>query len=125
MRRKSGFILITTTLVLLALSVTLVAATFSFSLGSTVRSLALERGEGVLSLADGCMEEVLFRIRGDADYGDATIDIGGVACVVDVERSGDDYTITAETMNNGHTRRVTVEANRGASRLTLNSWIVE
>lgn len=125
MQRKSGFILITTTLVLLALSVTLVAATFSFSLGSTARSLALERGEQTLAFADGCMEEALFRIRGDANYGDATIDLEGVTCTVDVERSGDDYTITTETTNSGHTRRVTVQANRGASQVTLTSWGVE
>lgn len=125
MGKKPGFILITTTLILLALSVTLVAATFSFSLGSSDRSLALERGEQALALADGCMEEALFQIRNDADYGDATIDLGGLSCAVDVERTRDDYMITVETASNGHTRRVIVEAHRGANQMALSSWVVE
>ncbi len=125
MRKKPGFILITTTLVLLALSVTLVAATFSFSLGSTGRALALERGEQSLARADGCMEEALFRLRGDTAYDDETIDLEGVTCAINVTRSGDDYTVIAEATSNGYVRRVTVEANRGVNRVTLNSWIVE
>lgn len=125
MRQESGFILITTVLVLLALSVTLAAATLSFSLGSTSRSLALERGGRVLALADGCMDEALFRIRGNAAYDDETIDLGDTDCAVSVERTGDDYTVITEVVDDGHTRRVTAEVNRGASQLTLQSWLVQ
>ncbi|QQR78604.1 MAG: hypothetical protein IPJ68_06065 [Candidatus Moraniibacteriota bacterium] len=125
MHQKPGFILITTTLILLAVSVTLVAATFSFSLGSTGRSLALERGEQALAMTEGCMEEALFRIRGNADAGDETIELDGVACDIEVERAGDDYTVVVEVESSGHTRRVTAEANRGANQMTLSSWIVE
>ncbi len=125
MRRQSGFILVATVLILLAFSVTLAAASFASLFGATGRSLSVERGARALALAEGCMEEALFRIREDSGYDGGTVDLGDAECAVDVTRSGEDYAVTAMVTLDSHTRRISAEARRDTSRVTLISWRVQ
>ncbi|MFA9262618.1 MAG: hypothetical protein ACEQSB_04670 [Undibacterium sp.] len=125
MKKKPGFILITTVFILLALSVTLTLALANFSLGSTGRTLALERGERVLALAEGCTEEVLFQVRENPSFDDTTVPLGNETCDTDIQVSGNEYTVRVSVTSEGHTRGVTTKFTRGTERLVLSSWKVE
>lgn len=125
MRRQSGFALILVVLALLALFATLSVTLLSVSLGGNARALAVQRGSTTTSLAEGCMEEVLGRVRADVEYTGGAIDLEGTACTAEVNSGSEQSSATATVSVDGHVRTVTTTFVREASVIRVLSWLSE
>lgn len=119
---RKGFIAITTVLILSAVIASITATVFWLSVGESQSAFTLMKGEQALQLSEGCVEDVLSRIRTDENYAGGTIPYPEGECVVDISRDVDRRTIHAYSNANDSVRRVVVVIDRTVSGVSLVSW---
>lgn len=84
-------------------------------------SLAEERGQGSLALAEGCAEDAILSSYYDINYSGGTENYPEGSCVVGVAKDGNNWTITTAATVSGHTKKVKVKINR-SGKITITSW---
>jgi len=84
-------------------------------------SLAEERGQGSLALAEGCAEDAILSSYYDINYNGGTENYPEGSCVVGVAKDGNNWTITTAATVSGHTKKVEVKINR-SDKITITSW---
>lgn len=120
---KGGFAALSSILILSAIAVVISLSVTIISIGTSQNSLAMNKSLQARYLAESCAEDVLFRIRADANYTTTSITLPTGVCTVTVSKAGSNYTITS-TSQGQYSRTVSVSATR-ASQLTITAWTVQ
>lgn len=121
MNNRSGFALVISVVIFGMVILTIAAAT-AFSLANAqAREVGWQDGLRTQSLAEGCAEYALFKLRDNPSYtGNENVTINGSTCTVRPLISGTPTTIQTEaTVDNRHWR---VEVKVTTSTFTINSW---
>lgn len=95
-KNKKGYVVISTVLILLFVTLG-IAATLSFlSIGSSKVSQSFGDGQQALFLSEACMEEGLLRLKTDIAYVGGTINFPGEQkCHLNIANDGQAYTMQA------------------------------
>lgn len=81
------------------------------------------QGEEALSLADGCIDEALRRIRLDTSYSGGNITTTNGSCIIIVSPSGSDRTITVTaSTTDSYYKSIETNISLSGNTITLNSW---
>lgn len=122
----SGFIALTSVIILGAVVVLLIIGMFGGAVGEMEREGARERGEEALSWANLCLETALGKLREDSGYtGDESIEIENVEGSCDIlpwEPAGGIITIKTEGEVAGYTKKMEAEVEEGSDPLNIISW---
>lgn len=80
------------------------------------------KGSAVLSLADGCGEEALARLRKNSVYAGETITVGDGSCAITVTGSGVDRTVASTATIGSYTKKIEMQITLSDSIISINSW---
>lgn len=121
-RGREAYIAFTTFLILSAV-VLLVGATLALlAVFEAQQSLAREKGDQALYLAEGCMADALLASFYDSGYSGGSETPPEGDCLITVSKVGNNWVLTsAGTVTGGYTRRVRVNILRSGSIQVL-SW---
>lgn len=90
--------------------------------GRIERSLLHVRADGASTIADGCVEEALLRLRLDQSYQGGVLNLNGGSCILSVEANGDEYVIrTTSTLDVAQSTR-TVRTVILQNSIQLKQW---
>ncbi len=73
MQKQAGFVAVVTVLIITAVIVSTVSTVSLLAIGEAQSSLTLFKGEDTLAFVEGCVEDVLLKIRSDSAYSGTSI----------------------------------------------------
>lgn len=118
---QKGFIALTSVLIIGVVVLAITVTVVYLSIGQGQSSFALTKGENQLGLVEGCMEDVLLKIRASASYAGGSITRPEGTCTITVSSVGNVYTVTATSISTDYRRTVRSVVTR-ASTMILTSW---
>ncbi len=93
------------------------------SLGELDMGYDASQGAETLSLADGCLEEGLRRLRLDDSYSGGALNLGDGSCTIGVESSGINRVITVTSTITNYHKVIQMDVDIDSSSvITVNSW---
>ena len=121
-----GFVAITTVLILSAVVVAIATTVTLLSIGEAQSSLSLFKGEDNLSFLEGCVEDVMMKIRADSSYNGASITRPEGTCAITYNPGGTgpvnwDITVTTPPTT-PYQRQLRVIFVRNPTGISLTSW---
>lgn len=124
---QRGFVAITTVLILSAVVVAIATTVTLLSIGEAQSSLSLYKGEDNLSFVEGCVEDVMLKIRADSSYNanGATITRPEGTCLISVNGGLGgpiNWDLTVTSQNTSYQRQIRVIFTRNPTGITLTSW---
>jgi len=121
MNKSSGFIALTSLLVIASLVVLIGVSTSLLSIGDLQSSFSLGKSEDALDLAEACSEEALLGLNEDGVI-PASITLPEGACSITINSNLDNtWDFTVEGTLDFFTKRVNIVATRGTF-LAITSW---
>jgi hypothetical protein len=112
-RTSQGYIAISMVLLLIVVSMAVATTVAFLSIGEGQSALALEKGEGTINVVEECTEDLLIRMRNDADFAasisSTTFTEPEGTC--NLSKSGNTWTIT-NTSPTTYTRTIQVTFTR-------------
>jgi hypothetical protein len=121
--KGNGYIVISMTLILLAVTIG-IATTLSFlSSGESKISEASRLGEQSFFWSDGCLEEGLLRLKNDNSYSGGEVSFPDGTCYININTDGEKYTVQSFFSGAGsyqHGIEAEVEVVNGI--LSVKSW---
>ena len=121
MHSSSGFVVISTVFILLAVALALGVTVTILSVSDAQTSYAISEGTDARSLLDGCAEDTLLFSRASASYVGGTIMRPEGSCSVSLSKAGNRWSATVRT-NGEYDQAATVVFDRTGSKVTLVSW---
>jgi hypothetical protein len=96
-------------------------------LGELDMGYTSQRGAESFSIADGCMEEALRRIKiNSSSYSGSSLSLGGGSCIISVSGAGSNRTITVSSTisSNGNTygKKIQSGITLSGDTITVSSW---
>jgi hypothetical protein len=119
---KKGFIAITTVLIISVVVIALVATIFTLSFSESQSSLALEKGENAVQFSEGCVEDVLLRIRSDENYSATEITYPHGVCYVDIAKNGTTWTVKVHANISDYERSLRVVFEKTITGIVMTQW---
>ena len=125
-KQKGGAILLI--VIIIAVSTLIMAYSSSFlGLGELDLGYTSQKGAEAFSIADGCIEETLHRIRLNTNYGigagTINLSVGNGSCAVDImDIGGDQRRITTSGTIDDYTKRIETELILNGNIITVTSW---
>jgi hypothetical protein len=111
------------TIVIIAAATLIMAFNSSLlGLGDLELGYTLQKGGEATSIADACIEETMRRLRLESDYSGGTLNIGENSCIINVESSGNNRTITTTSTVDIYHKKIKVTATLSDSNTTINTW---
>ncbi len=92
------------------------------SIGEGQSSLALFKGEDVLTFAEGCAEDALLKSRQNSSYAGGNITRPEGTCVVTVSKAGNVWTVTSTTSATAFKRTIQTIFTLNGINATLTTW---
>jgi hypothetical protein len=125
-KNQSGYIALTTVLIILAVVViTAVSVTYS-SIGEAQSGLALYKGEENLHFVEGCVEDMLLEVRSNSSFTSGTISRPEGTCVITVVSKVGSGTVTwtvdTTSQSTAYQRTIRTIFTRSPTVITLTSW---
>jgi hypothetical protein len=80
------------------------------------------RGQENFSLADGCFEETLLRLRKDSAYAGGTLNFGAASCIITVTGGGATRTIVVTASEQNYNSIIDGGITITGSDITVDSW---
>lgn len=120
-----GFVAITTVLILSAVVVAISATVTLLSIGEAQSSLSLYKGEDNLDFVEGCVEDVMLKIRANSSYSGNTIGRPEGACSTSYNPGGTgptNWDITVTSQDASYQRQIRIIFVRNPTGITLTSW---
>lgn len=119
-----GFVAIATVLILSSVVVAIAATVTLLSIGEAQSSLSLYKGEDNLAFIEGCVEDVVLKIRANSTYNGTSILRPEGTCSITYNPGGSgptnwDITVTSAT---AYQRKIEVIFVRNATGINLTSW---
>lgn len=118
---QKGFIAISSVIIVASVVLAISISTTYLMIGEGQSSLASTKGEEALVFVENCMEDALLKIRNEPNYPGGSIVHLSDTCSITVNKSSNNYTITATSTSFDHVRTIQVEATR-TNQLTITSW---
>jgi len=84
-------------------------------LGELDNAYVVDQSYETLSIADGCADEALRKLRTDAGYTGGSLSLGDGSCIITVSGVGSNKTIGIVSTVDEYNRRVEVDVTLGAS----------
>lgn len=111
------------TIVIVGAAALLMAYSASFlGLGDLAIGYDTQRGGEAFSIADGCVEEGLRRLKLDADYGGETLNVGDGSCIITVLPTGNNRLVTAVSALGNYHKAVEANVDIVAGEIIFHSW---
>ena len=116
------------TIVIVAAAVLIMAYSASLlGLGELDLGYTSQRGSEAFSVADGCIEETLRRIRLDTMYGieagDIILSVSNGSCIINIEDLGSNQRrITAIGTSGNYNKKLETEISLFGNTININSW---
>lgn len=80
------------------------------------------RGAGVFTLAQGCLEETIHRLKKNSSYTGQTLSVGAGSCIIGVSGSGPTRTITSTATIDSYTRKLEIIIDMSNPIISISSW---
>ncbi len=114
------------TIIIVAAATLIMAYTASLlGLGELDLGYTSQKGGEAFSVADGCLEETLRRIRLDVNYSanaTATLNVSNGSCIINVEKSGANGTTTVTGTTSNYNKKIQATYTLSGNVITINSW---
>lgn len=118
-----GFVAISTVLILSVVVVSIATTTALLSIGEAQSGFSLFKGDDNLSFVEGCVEDVMLKIRSSSAYNGTSITRPEGTCSITYVTGGPtnwDVKVTSST--NTYQRTIEVVFTRNPSGISLTSW---
>jgi len=125
---SKGFIAISSVVIILAVILGLTLVMSYNAIGEAQSGLAVYQGEQNFHGAEGCVEDVMLKIRSNSTYNSTSFTRPEGSCTIFYNAGGGgpinwDLTVTFQSVvSTAMTRRINVLFTRGTSGITLTSW---
>lgn len=123
---EEGYIAISSVVIILAVILSLTITMSYSAIGEAQSGLALFQGEENLHQVEGCVEDLMLKIRSSASYNGTTITRPEGICTIVYTSSGPanwDVTVTFQsTTSTNIGRSIRAVFTRSATQITLISW---
>lgn len=121
--KNTGFVAISIVLILIAVIVAIGSTTTLLSIGEAQSGLVLFKGEDNLDFVEGCVEDLMLKIRSNSSYNGTTITRPEGTCSIAYNLSGPtNWDITVTSSTTGYQRKIQVIFTRNPTGITLTSW---
>lgn len=118
---KSGYIALSTVLVILAVIVVVGVSVSLTSINELQTSFGSKQSVSSLDIVEACVEDVLLSIN-ESDSVSGVITLPEGTCTATVNSHvGGDWDVTVSSTNDGYARSVRVEASRGGT-VSITNW---
>lgn len=91
-------------------------------LGDLEMGFAFQQGGEAVSLADGCVEEALYRLKLDDNYVGGDLSFADNSCIIEVQGVGNDRQIGVFSSVDNYNHHIVVNLTIVNSVITINSW---
>lgn len=123
---QDGYVAISIVLILTVVLLGIMTTVTQLGIGEGQVSLALSKGEGALHFVEGCVEDVMLKIRSNPSYNGTTITINGQTCIITYNVGGSgpinwDLTVSSSA-GSAYQRKIQAVFTRSGSSITLTSW---
>lgn len=84
-----------------------------------------QKGAETFSIADGCVEEALLRLRIDNNYSGETLSLGEGSCIISVSGAGASRTVVVESSLDVYNKKLQVDITISGSNneiITIDNW---
>ena len=122
MKNDSGFIAITSVLVIAAVALAISVTVSLLAIGEGQSSLALFKGEDTVTFVEGCAEDALLKVRQNSSYAGGNITRPEGTCVVTVSKAGNVWTVTSTTNVTAFKRSIQTIFTLNGINIGLTSW---
>ena len=120
---KKGYIVISTVLILLFVTLGIAVTLAILSNGSSDVSRAVSLGQQALFSSDSCLEDALLSLKRDASYNGGTVEFPEGQCKIKVTNSEQIYTLDVYFSGQvKYTRSIEAQASFIEGNLKLTSW---
>ena len=120
---KDGFVAITTVLILSVVVVAIATTVTLLSIGEAQSSLSLYKGEDNLNFVEGCVEDVMLKIRANSSYNGTSITRPEGTCSITYNSGGpSNWDITITSLSAAYQRKVNVVFTRNPTGISVTSW---
>ena len=122
---EKGFIALTSLIVISAAALATAVSISLLGVGEVNSSLDFKKGGEALKIAEGCVEESLLRLRDNAGYTGATLNIGDGSCTIIVTGTGADKIVNVEALIAGpprHIKKIQVDLKRTGNSVSITNW---
>jgi len=122
---KKGFIAFTSLLVISAVALAIATSISLLGITEAKSSLDFKKGQEVLKIAEGCLEESLLRLRDDVNYTTGSLNLSGGSCNITVSGAGANRTISITATIPGppsYTKNLSATVKRAGNSINLLTW---
>lgn len=117
---------IATLLIIVIISAATLIMAYSASLlglGELEMGYTSQKGAETLSVADGCAEEALRRLRLNPSYSGGNLQLGNGSCIITIATSGNISTTTVTAnIDSEYYKKIEVVADLNESPMAITSW---
>lgn len=111
------------TIVVVGVAALIMAYSASFlGLGELDMGYTAQKGTQSFVLADGCIEEALYRLKLDNTYTGDTLSIDENSCIITVSGAGSNRTVSATATVGDFTRDISADVTITGGVVTIDSW---
>lgn len=122
LKRKGGYIALSTVLITLALVMLIGLSASLLSINDLQSSLSGKRSNSSIDLVESCVEEVLLKLNEENTITAGPLSLPQGDCSVTINsQAGDTWDITISASLDGYTKSVNVNSSR-SSTVTINNW---
>lgn len=112
-----------TVLVIAAVLVVISITVTYLSIGEAQSGLVLFKGEENLAFVEGCVEDVMLKIRSNSSYNGTTITRPEGTCTITYNLSGPtNWDLTVSSSSTVYQRKIKIIFTRNPTGITLTSW---
>jgi len=125
LKRTNGFIALTSLLVISAVTLAIAMSVTVMGISSANSSLGYQKGQEAEKISESCLEETLFRLRGDGNFAGVSLTLGSGSCIATVSAQGDQRTINVTGTIPGppvFIKRLQASSTRVGKSITTFSW---
>ncbi len=119
---QKGFVAVTTVLVIVSVILAVSTSIALLSVGEAQSSLVLFKGEDNLTLIEGCVEDMMLKVRSNSSFASGTISRPEGTCTITVNAGNPNWDVTVTSQTTTYQRKIQVKFTKGSSGLTLTSW---
>lgn len=125
LQANEGFIALISVLIISAVTVAIVLSIPLLGITESRSALGFKKGQEVLKIAEGCVEEALLRLRDKANYSGGSLNVGDGSCTISISGTGSDRTvdITATlSVPPDYVKKLQITAKRIGNSINIVTW---
>ncbi|MFH1451451.1 MAG: hypothetical protein ABIF89_02475 [bacterium] len=125
-KNQKGVATLLMIVVIAAAVLTMAYSASMLGLGELELGYTVQKGGEAASLADGCLEEALYRIRLDQNYGlsegDISLTLFDGSCIIRITGNGDNRTISVLATIGQYYKKIETDIVISEGFININSW---